>query len=209
MRKSDWHNPPSSGIFLIVANIVPLLGVIFLGWDMLDILSLYWAETAIIGLFNMVMIFYLPNKYEGRSQWFANLMDKISELLDFIVIFVWFVPAQAAIIYFLAKDYLKTPIDPLEILSATWFALAIILASHGYSFVANFIVKGERKKLANANDLPSYFLSRTLALHGTLLLGLSIISFLGQPLLLLALFIIFKTGVDFKTYQNERKKFAK
>ncbi len=44
----------SSAIALVVANAVPLLGVVFLGWDAFSIVALYWFENVIIGAVNVL-----------------------------------------------------------------------------------------------------------------------------------------------------------
>ncbi len=50
-----WQHKPS-GLALIAANLLPLLGVIFLGWDAFAILLLYWAENVVIGAINVLKI---------------------------------------------------------------------------------------------------------------------------------------------------------
>jgi hypothetical protein len=37
-----------SVLILVAANLVPLVGVIFWGWDAFVLLMLYWLETAVI-----------------------------------------------------------------------------------------------------------------------------------------------------------------
>ena len=41
---------------LILANLVPLYGVVALGWGMFDIFIVYWIETAVVGLYNILKI---------------------------------------------------------------------------------------------------------------------------------------------------------
>ena len=41
---------------LLVANAIPLLGVLFFGWSLITILVLYWLENGIIGLWNIPRI---------------------------------------------------------------------------------------------------------------------------------------------------------
>ena len=47
--------PPSlmspSGLALIGANLVPLAGVLFFGWDLAGVIVLFWAESAVIGFY--------------------------------------------------------------------------------------------------------------------------------------------------------------
>ena len=45
-----------SAILLLVANVIPLIGVLFFGWSLLTILVLYWLENGIVGLWNVPKI---------------------------------------------------------------------------------------------------------------------------------------------------------
>ena len=44
----------ASALALIAANLLPLFGVIFLGWDAFAIVALYWAENVVIGVINIL-----------------------------------------------------------------------------------------------------------------------------------------------------------
>jgi Family of unknown function (DUF6498) len=49
--------PSSLSVALLIAvNLIPLFGVMFLGWDLFPIMILYWLENGIIGLFNLPKI---------------------------------------------------------------------------------------------------------------------------------------------------------
>ena len=56
---------------LTVANLVPLIGVVFLGWDAAAIVLLYWIENLIIGLFNVFRMILV--KVESPSKQFQKL----------------------------------------------------------------------------------------------------------------------------------------
>lgn len=45
-----------TGVALLIANVVPLLGVIFAGWNPSEILYLYWLESLIVGFFTLLGI---------------------------------------------------------------------------------------------------------------------------------------------------------
>jgi hypothetical protein len=45
-----------SAIALVVANAIPLIGVLFFGWSLLTILVLFWVENGIVGLWNVPRI---------------------------------------------------------------------------------------------------------------------------------------------------------
>ncbi len=46
----------NSVVVLVLANLVPVIGVLFLGWDVATILVLYWIENGIVGLLNIPKI---------------------------------------------------------------------------------------------------------------------------------------------------------
>ena len=46
----------SSALVLILANLVPIAGTVFLGWKLSDVMVIYWAESAVIGFFNLCKI---------------------------------------------------------------------------------------------------------------------------------------------------------
>ncbi len=45
-----------TGWAILLANVVPLLGVLFAGWDPAEILYLYWLESLIVGFFTLLGI---------------------------------------------------------------------------------------------------------------------------------------------------------
>jgi hypothetical protein len=63
-----------SVLILVAANLVPLVGVIFWGWDAFVLLMLYWLETAVIAFWTIVRIATLPRdalgkiRYEGSDK---------------------------------------------------------------------------------------------------------------------------------------------
>lgn len=48
--------PPSWIVGIGAGNLVPLIGVLFLGWDLPSILLMYWIETGVVGLINVLRI---------------------------------------------------------------------------------------------------------------------------------------------------------
>jgi hypothetical protein len=45
-----------SALLLIVANLIPLIGVLFFGWSLWTVLVLYWVENGIVGFWNVPKI---------------------------------------------------------------------------------------------------------------------------------------------------------
>src|SRR4029079_2006820 len=56
-RLIAWYRVGSSGgavVALGVANAIPLFGVLFLGWNVWTILTIYWLENGVVGVFNVL-----------------------------------------------------------------------------------------------------------------------------------------------------------
>ncbi|MCX6723106.1 MAG: DUF6498-containing protein, partial [Candidatus Staskawiczbacteria bacterium] len=60
MKKFD-----SDVIFILVANLTTLFGVIFLSWNLFSVLFLYWVESAIIGFYNIFKMAICPIALPG------------------------------------------------------------------------------------------------------------------------------------------------
>jgi hypothetical protein len=66
------HQRPSFSILaLITANLAPLFGILFFGWDAASIVLLYWIENLIIGAYNILMMILV--KVKSRSAQFKKL----------------------------------------------------------------------------------------------------------------------------------------
>jgi hypothetical protein len=56
-RLVAWYRITSSVgavVALVAANAIPLLGVLFLGWNVWTILIIYWLENGIVGVYNVL-----------------------------------------------------------------------------------------------------------------------------------------------------------
>jgi hypothetical protein len=69
-----------SALALVAANLVPLLGVLLLGWSLWTILAVYWVENGIVGVWNIPKILlaqgsFLPGRLGvGYRSWAINPM---------------------------------------------------------------------------------------------------------------------------------------
>ena len=80
-------NKISFALFVLVAsNAIPLVGVIFFGWDLQEILLLYWAEIGIIGVFTL-----LKMVMAAELNFFSGLLTKLIAIPLFALIysFAW------------------------------------------------------------------------------------------------------------------------
>jgi len=73
----DFSKYTPSALTLIAANLIPLFGAVFLGWDAFAIVLLYWAENVIIGAINVLkMLTCRPDPNEvNRSKLSREAVD--------------------------------------------------------------------------------------------------------------------------------------
>jgi ABC-type multidrug transport system permease subunit len=79
-----------------------------------------------------------------------------------------------------------------------------LLVSHGYSFVSNFLLAGERER-ATARSLMAAPYKRIVILHVAIIAGGFAVVALGQPLLLLLVLVVGKTGLDIALHLKEHR----
>lgn len=185
--------PPASLWVLLAANAVPLLGVLFFGWDLGLVLLLYWAESAVILLFSLVKLSITA----GLGALF---------LVPFFIVHAGMF--MAGHLVFLLFLFIERPADGwASLLRDVSWVLLVFVASHGYSFWANFRRKGESYK--GQGDVMAGFYRRIVIMHLTILFGAFLTFSLGSPVWAIVLLVALKTGIDGGSHLWERRRHAK
>jgi hypothetical protein len=187
-----------SSLVLIIANLVPIAGSLFWDWDLAHVMVLYWAESAVIGIFNVCKIIVI-----GR--WMALLAGPF-----FLGHFGGF---MAIHFLFLYTIFVKQPqtggastgnlADVAELFVILWPALAALFISHAFSYYRNFLGRQEYKD-RTVNKQMSEPYSRIIFMHVVLIFGGGLTMILGSPtpvlLIVLALKIIFDVRAHLKQH---------
>ena len=196
-----------SQVTLVLANAVPLVGVLLLGWTVFPLLLLYWLENVVVGAFNVLKM--LLAKPAEPVYWAGKLF-----LIPFFIVHFGgftFVHGVLVVAFFGPKG-----IQPFDLLTAVpaairanqlgWGVLSLI-ASHGFSFYWNYVKNGEYQR-ASLQALMGQPYSRVIVLHLTVLFGGWIIMLLGSPVRALLVLVALKTAADWRGHRAERRKFA-
>ena len=56
-----------SDISLLIVNLIPLFGALFLGWSLFSILIIYWLESAVIGFYTLIKMIITLTNYNKKS----------------------------------------------------------------------------------------------------------------------------------------------
>jgi hypothetical protein len=187
-----------SSLALIVANLVPLAGAAFFGWKLSDVMVLYWAESAIIGFFNICKIVVI-----GR--WFALLAVPF-----FAGHFGGFMAVHFLFVYGIFVEGMQdggSGGDLREVAAlfiALWPALLALFVSHGYSFFANFIGRREYRDRTVRNQMAEPY-TRIVFMHLVLIFGGGLTLILGGPTPVLLLVIGAKIWFDLRAHLRQRR----
>lgn len=179
---------------LVIANLVPLLGVLFDDWNIGDLMLLFWAESAVIGFFNLLKIWVV-----GR--WIVLIAGPF-----FIGHFGGFMSGHLLFIYGIFISESGQPdASVLEVFRDfidLWPAFLALFVSHAISYKEQFLGNREYEE-RQIQNLMSEPYARIFVMHITLLLGGAAAMALDDPLPALLLLIGLKILVDIKAHRRQ------
>ena len=188
-----------SAVALVAANLVPLAGVLFFGWDLGSIMVLYWVESGVIAFYTVLKI---------------AIVGKLAALVAapfFVGHFGGFMAGHFLLIYGLflrGQNGGWTPGVEAElhaIFIPIWTSIAALFISHGVSFFTNFIGQREYEG-ASVSGLMTAPYNRVIVMHLTLILGGWIILLIGMPTGALVVLLVLKTAVDLQAHRHEHAR---
>ena len=207
-----------SSLALIAANLVPLIGVLFYGWNVVFVLALFWIENLVIGLFNLLKMWTLA---AANRQ-----LAAVPTSLFFVVHYGIFCMGHGTLLWSLLNMG-ELPVDQYFPNASSGFAslfaqggtvfmgffaefgkplaLAVLalVGSHCVAFIETFVLSGEiwRKRVGELMGEPY---PRILIMHIGLLGGALLLERLGSPTWLLALLVVMKIIVDVSRYRRKK-----
>ena len=195
---------PASVWVLVAANLVPLAGVLFWGWDVFPLLVLFWMENVVIGVLNALKM--LLADPADPALW----AGKLFMVPFFCVHYGMFTAVHGLFVFarFGGKKYDAQGLDVTEPALAVardyglWLPLGVLVASHAFSFVWNYLYRGELRRVSLA-ELMARPYGRVVVLHVAILVGGFGAMMLGSPLWALLLLLALKIGLDFKAHVKE------
>jgi hypothetical protein len=179
---------------MIITNLVPIYGVLFLGWQVNDIILIYWFETGIVGLFNIPKIL--------RSTVNMSVGHTIDKKIN--IYFGGF----GAILFFLAHYggfWFVHSIILSEAMNIDPFSIAANFQTYKWSIIsitAGYLIsyKLDFLDLRKYERKPGYFMlppyGRVAILHMTVLLGGSVGAFLDNPTPILFIMVVMRMIAD-------------
>lgn len=202
-----------TGLALLAANLIPLGGVLFGGWEIFPVMLLFWLENVAVGAFNLLRILTA-----GREALPPFLKLFMLPFFTFHYGMFTFVHGIFVFVLFGGEIFSNdspVKVGPDDLLEGRWgvvwemltdfhlqWALLALMLSHGFSFFWNYLGKGEYRR-TNAGRLMSEPYHRVIVLHVVIIFGGFVTMLLGAPLLALVLLVLLKTGIDLAAHGKE------
>ncbi len=195
-----------SAVALLLANAIPLLGVLFSHWTVFSVVLLYWCENVVVGGFNVLRM--LCAQPRNAPLWAGKLF-----LIPFFMLhYGMFTFVHGIFVFTLFggglahADRSLTPHGLLDALrqARLGYAVLALVASHGVSFFQNYLGGGEYARVG-LERLMSRPYGRVLVLHLTILGGGFLVLLLRSPVPALVVLIALKTAVDLRAHLAERQ----
>lgn len=201
-----WLAP--TALVLVAANLVPLYGVLALGWTVLSVVVLFWLENIVIGVLNALRMAVADpgNRVAGAQKLFLVPFFCVHYGL-FTAIHGLFVFSLFGGESYLARvDGLWTAEAARRVIeeSALWPALAALALSHLFSFVLNYLGRGEYRHARPAVLMRAPY-GRVVVLHVAIIGGAFLVMEFDSPLWALVLLIALKIGLDLRAHLREHR----
>jgi len=177
-----------STLALIIANLVPLVGATYFGWRLSDVMVLYWAESAVIGLFNVAKIAIVGRWLALVAAPFFLSHFGAFMAVHFLFIYGFFVQGPGD---FSAGDLSQVAATFTDL----WPVLVVLFGSHAVSFFVNFVGRKEYRARTMENLMSEPY-SRIIFMHLVIIFGGGLTLILGEATPVLLLVIVLKTWVD-------------
>jgi hypothetical protein len=174
---------------VIAANLVPLASILVFGGDVFFLLLLFWAESAIAGIFNVLMMATAKGHGGGKLSRFAMIPFFMIHYGMFMFVHLIF------LMFFLT--FATFDIGVLAYFSANWrlFALNILalFLSYLYEFIYFWVIEEEREK-TTLGELMTRPYPRIVVMQLTIIFGAFLYFTMGDSVVFLLLLVDLKTA---------------
>lgn len=206
-------------LVLVGFNLIPLAGVLWLGWDLFSILILYWLESGVIGVVNIFKMARAAGSVAGVQLATGGAMQVSAMsrgcLMGFFTIhyglfwavhgvFVFLLPIIAGVASAARTGGRPDIAGSSLTLEGIAVALVALTAYHLLEYWYGYVGKREYERVSSMAQMFAPY-PRVLVLHITILAGAFLVFSSGQPVALVVLLVALKTIIDLGLYTASRR----
>ncbi|WP_424007827.1 DUF6498-containing protein [Haloferax denitrificans] len=217
---------------LVVANLVPLVGVVWFDWSLKALLVAYWLESGVVGLLNVPKILAASGRGDDGSSINATVNGRQVDLSppddprDGFHLYPSNVPIAGFFaihygIFWVVHGVFVWSFDTFAVgdvgavggvggvpLGAVFLAAGATLLSHGGSFAVNFVGREEYRSVSPGAQMSEPY-RRVIVLHLTIILGAFLVAASGAPAAALVVMVVVKTALDAGAHLREHTRAKK
>jgi hypothetical protein len=192
-------------IIIIASNLLPIFGILFLGWSMGSVMILYWVENVMVGFFTILKIVFADEQAGG---WLA----RIPLMLFFCVHFGGFCVGHLIFIIalFMPKTLVvwnlhNTPVNLLKFLAELWLPILGMFISYSIYFYQHYLGDGIYQRVSLTSLMGEPY-PRIMSMHFVLIIAGFLVVALGSPIGAILLLVALKTGAEMAFYRRSAAK---
>lgn len=208
----SWNGPRTAVVGLVVANLVPLVGVIGFGWDLHSLLVVYWLESAVIGTAYVAKIRRTEGEDDPDELPGVKLNDKpLNSFVDksngkiaayFASHYGGFWAIHGIFVFIFPFVFPEMNMASPTVIGMAFVGLAVY---HVVSYRINYIGQREYERNGPVTLMIEPY-RRVLVLHVTIILGAFAIAGLGVPVAALVVMVLAKTLLDLRGHLREHDR---
>ena len=189
---------PSAQV-LVLVNLIPILGALFLGWNAFDVILLYWLENIVVGCSTVIRMLFAQGrsatrvKLNGWSVDPGSRKDKVSVTLFFTAHYGLFTLVHGVFVLLMFGSQWSFWIHH-EFMALKLFFVAL-LVSHGVSLWRNYFGRQEYLEKGFADYFWKPY-ARIILIHLTVLIGASVAQSVPSPVTAIVVFVVIKIVID-------------
>jgi hypothetical protein len=194
---------------LVAANLVPLAGVLLWNWDAFALIALFWMENVVIGVFFILRLLCADPR--DPALWAGKLL-----MIPFFGFhYGMFTAIHGGFVFDLLSDgryavkglQLAEPAMRAAADFGLWLPLAVLVASHLFSFAWNYLYRGEYRRVQLSRLMTAPY-HRVVVMHVGIILGGIGAMALGSPVWALLVLLAVKVALDVRAHVKEHSKLA-
>ncbi len=200
---------------LVLANLVPVFGVLLMHWDVGAIVVLYWMENLVVGFYNLLkmlltggrsalgtMLFFCLH-YGGFCAIHGMIVLELTQFAGEISTQLPGASWPGPLVMIQKILYLGQQIVAAAPPEFGWACIALLL-SHGASFLLLFVGQQEYRH-SSVDKLMAAPYKRITVLHVAVIIGGFMVVELGQPMGLLLALVALKIVMDIMLHRRAHR----
>ncbi len=186
---------------LILVNLVPVFGVLFLHWSLFSVMFFYWLESLVVGLYNipkLLMAKATSDTGDKKENSTPHTKGRLAFVIFFLIHYGIFMLGHGLFVFAL--------FGPSDLTVQTFLiGFGSLAVSHGISFLINYIGHKEYERTTVSQQMIAPY-KRIVFMHITIIASGFIIALFNVPVLALIFMVLFKIVIDAGSHIHEHQK---